>query len=323
VSALSSPHLKVAPSVTGVMARVLVALAPGVIAFFALFGPGVLINLALAITTAVVLEALCLRLRGRDFRALRDLSAVLTGALLALALPPGAPWWIPVLGSGFAVLLGKQLYGGLGYNPFNPAMVGYVVLLISFPVSMTAWPAPGMAWAADATSQATALDHVRTALTQGRTLSEILGDPGFEHGLLRGWAIVSLAYLVGGLFLLQQKTIRWQIPVGMLLGLSLTALVFWSVDSDRYASPLFHLLSGATMLGAFFIATDPVSACTTPRGRLFFGLGIGVLTWLIRTWGSYPDAVAFAVLLMNLCAPTIDRYTPTRVYGTRPRRPLP
>jgi Na+-translocating ferredoxin:NAD+ oxidoreductase subunit D len=300
-----------------------VALAPGVIAFFALFGPGVLINLALAITTAVVLEALCLRLRGRDFRALRDLSAVLTGALLALALPPGAPWWIPVLGSGFAVLLGKQLYGGLGYNPFNPAMVGYVVLLISFPVSMTAWPAPGMAWAADATSQATALDHVRTALTQGRTLSEILGDPGFEHGLLRGWAIVSLAYLVGGLFLLQQKTIRWQIPVGMLLGLSLTALVFWSVDSDRYASPLFHLLSGATMLGAFFIATDPVSACTTPRGRLFFGLGIGVLTWLIRTWGSYPDAVAFAVLLMNLCAPTIDRYTPTRVYGTRPRRPLP
>jgi Na+-translocating ferredoxin:NAD+ oxidoreductase subunit D len=323
VSALSSPHLKVAPSVTGVMARVLVALAPGVIAFFALFGPGVLINLALAITTAVVLEALCLRLRGRDFRALRDLSAVLTGALLALALPPGAPWWIPVLGSGFAVLLGKQLYGGLGYNPFNPAMVGYVVLLISFPVSMTAWPAPGMAWAADATSQATALDHVRTALTQGRTLSEILGDPGFEHGLLRGWAIVSLAYLVGGLFLLQQKTIRWQIPVGMLLGLSLTALVFWSVDSDRYASPLFHLLSGATMLGAFFIATDPVLACTTPRGRLFFGLGIGVLTWLIRTWGSYPDAVAFAVLLMNLCAPTIDRYTPTRVYGTRPRRPLP
>jgi electron transport complex protein RnfD len=323
VSALSSPHLKVAPSVTGVMARVLVALVPGVIAFFALFGPGVLVNLALAIITAVVLEAVCLRLRGRDLTPLRDLSAVLTGALLALALPPGAPWWIPVLGSGFAVLLGKQLYGGLGYNPFNPAMVGYVVLLISFPVAMTAWPAPGMAWAADATSQATALDHVRTALTQNRTLSEILGDPGFEHGLLRGWAIVSLAYLAGGLFLLQQKTIRWQIPVGMLLGLGLTALVFWSVDGDRYASPLFHLLSGATMLGAFFIATDPVSACTTPRGRLFFGLGIGVLTWLIRTWGSYPDAVAFAVLLMNLCAPTIDRYTPTRVYGTRPRRPLP
>lgn len=323
MSVISSPHLRVAPSVSGVMARVLLALIPGVIAFTVLFGGGVLLNLALAIATAVVLEALALRLRGRDLSPLRDLSAVLTGALLALALPPGAPWWIPVLGSGFAILLGKQLYGGLGFNPFNPAMVGYVVLLISFPVSMTAWPAPNMAWVADATSQATALDHVRTALTQGRTLTEILGDPGFEHGLLRGWAIVSLAYLAGGLFLLQQKTIRWQIPVGLLLGLSVTALVFWSVDSDRYASPLFHLLGGATLLGAFFIATDPVSACTTPRGRLYFGLGIGILTWVIRTWGSYPDAVAFAVLLMNLCAPTIDRYTPTRVYGTGPRRTLP
>jgi electron transport complex protein RnfD len=320
---LASPHLRVQPSVTGVMARVLAALIPGVVVFTLLFGPGVLLNLALAITAALAAEALSLKGRGRDLRALRDLSAVLTGALLALTLPPSAPWWLPVLGGLFSVLLGKQVFGGLGYNPFNPAMVGYVVLLISFPLPMSAWPAPQLGWAVDALSQATALDHVRTALTQGRTLSEILGDPGFEHGLLRGWLWVSLAYLAGGIFLLQQRTIRWQIPLGVLAGVGLMALVFWSIDPDRYASPLFHWLCGATMLGAFFIATDPVSACTTPRGRLLFGLGVGVLTYVIRTWGGYPDGFAFAVLLLNLCAPTIDRYTPTRVYGSgrRPEAP--
>lgn len=320
---LASPHLKVQPSVTGVMARVLVALIPGVVVFTVLFGPGVLVNLALSVVAAVAAEAASLKARGRTLLPLKDLSAVLTGALLALTLPPGAPWWLPVLGGLFSVLLGKQVFGGLGYNPFNPAMVGYVVLLISFPLPMSTWPAPQLGWAADAVSQATALDHVRTALTQGRTLSEIHTDPGFEHGLLRGWLWIALAYLAGGIFLLQQRTIRWQIPLGVLAGMGLMALVFWGLDPDRYASPLFHWLSGATMLGAFFIATDPVSACTTPRGRLVFGLGVGVLAYVIRTWGGYPDGFAFAVLLMNLCAPTIDRYTPTRVYGSGPRREAP
>lgn len=323
MSAISSPHLSVRPTVTATMARVLIALVPGVIAFTVLFGHGVIVNLILAIASAAVFEVLALKLRGRTLLPLRDLSAVLTGALLALALPPEAPWWIAVVGSGFAVLLGKHVYGGLGYNPFNPAMVGYVVLLISFPVQMTAWSAPKLAWAADAISQATVLDHVRTALTQSRTLSEIFTDPGFEWGLLRGWTIVAVAYLLGGLFLLQQKTIRWQIPIGVLAGMGLIALVFWGIDSDRYASPIYHWLSGATLLGAFFIATDPVSACTTPKGRLYFGLGIGVLTYVIRTWGGYPDGFAFAVLLMNLCAPTIDRYTPTRVYGTARKEGAP
>ena len=320
---ISSPHLRVQPSVRGVMLRVLGALLPGIAVCTGLFGPGLLLNLLWCISAAVLTEVLVMALRGRSWRVIGDGSAVLTGALLALALPPDAPWWLPVLGGLFAVALGKQVYGGIGFNPFNPAMVGYVVLLISFPVAMTAWPAPHLAWAADAVSQATALDHVRTELTQGRTLGEIQLDPGFAGHHLRGWLWVSLAYLAGGLFLLQQRTIGWQIPLGVLLGMGLMALIFWGVDSDRYASPLFHWTSGAAMLGAFFIATDPVSASTTPRGRLLFGLGVGALTWIIRSWGGYPDGFAFAVLLMNILAPTLDRYTPTRVYGTgrRPERP--
>lgn len=320
---LSSPHLRVQPSVRGVMLRVLGALIPGVVVFSLLFGPSVLINLLWCMAAAIATEAVLLLMRGRNWRAITDGSALLTGALLALALPPDAPWWLPVLGGFFAVSLGKQVYGGIGFNPFNPAMVGYVVLLISFPVVMTAWPSPNLGWATDGVTQATALDHVRTELTQGRTLTEVYQDPGFAGLSQRGWLWLSLAYLAGGLFLLQQRTIRWQIPVGVLLGITLMSVVFWGIDSDRYASPLFHWTTGATMLGAFFIATDPVSASTTPRGRLLFGLGVGALTWIIRTWGGYPDGFAFAVLLMNIMAPTIDRYTPTRVYGTqrRPERP--
>jgi Na+-translocating ferredoxin:NAD+ oxidoreductase subunit D len=316
---LSSPHLRVQPDIRGVMVRVLIGLLPGIAVFTGLFGPGVLHNLLWCIVGAVLTEVTLLALRGRNWKAITDGSAVLTGALLAMALPPDTTWWLPLAGGFFAVALGKQVYGGIGYNPFNPAMVGYVVLLISFPVAMTAWPTPNLDWATDAVTQATALDHVRTELTQGRTLGEVYTDAGFAGSSVRGWLWVALAYLLGGLFLLQQRTISWQIPVGVIVGMSVMAMVFWGYDSDRYASPLFHLSSGAMMLGAFFIATDPVSASTTPRGRLLFGLGVGALTWIIRSWGGYPDGFAFAVLLMNILAPTLDRITPTRVYGTGKR----
>jgi electron transport complex protein RnfD len=253
--------------------------------------------------------------------------------LLALALPPLAPWWIPVIGSLFAIVIAKQLYGGLGYNPFNPAMAGYVVLLISFPRELSLWPATGQllglqdtlllvftgslpdTLTLDAITMATPLDAVKTRLGLSETLTEIRDSDVFGSFAGAGWEWINLWFLLGGLWLLQQKIIKWQIPAGMLGGLFLTALLFYAWNPDVYASPLFHLFSGAAMLGAFFIATDPVSASTTPRGGLYYGLGIGVLTYVIRTWGGYPDGVAFAVLLMNMAAPTIDYYTRPRVFG--------
>lgn len=300
------------------MRDVLLALVPGIAVYALLFGFGVLRNLALAVVACLLFEAVALRLRHRPLKPfLTDGSALVTGVLLALTLPPTAPWWIAVVGSLFAIGLGKQVYGGLGYNPFNPAMVGYVVLLISFPVQMTAWPGMQPLWssAPDAVSAATALDHVRTQLALDRTLTEIGGDGAIGWAAGAGWEWIALAWLAGGIYMLWRGTIRWQIPAGMLAGLTLIALPFWAIDPDRYASPLFHWLAGATMLGAFFIATDPVSAATTPRGRLLYGALIGVLVYIIRTWGGYPDGVAFAVLLLNICAPTIDRYTQPRVYG--------
>ncbi len=334
----SSPYLSVDAQVSQMMRRLIYALLPGILCAYWVLGWGVLGNLALAGVTAGVAEALMLRLRGRPVRAtLADNSALVTGLLLALALPPLTPWWIPVLGSLFAIVLAKQLYGGLGYNPFNPAMVGYVVLLISFPLEMTLWAPPASLEGPslgfietlalmfanilpaglnlDAITMSTPLDTVKTELGQNNTLSEITADPRFGNYGGTGWEWINLWFLVGGLALLQLKIIRWQIPVAMLGSLFLISAIFYMGDSDNYASPLFHLFSGATMLGAFFIATDPVSAATTTKGRLYYGAGIGVLIYVIRTWGGYPDGIAFAVLLMNMAAPTIDYYTQPRVFG--------
>jgi len=329
----SSPHLPVADSVRSMMQRVLLALLPGIICFSWLFGAGVIINLLLAGITALFAEALVLWLRKRPLATLTDYSALLTGVLLGLALPPLAPWWVPVIGSLFAIVIAKQLYGGLGYNPFNPAMAGYVVLLISFPLELTLWSAPATAPgiidtllysftgqlptgdALDALTMATPMDAIKTRLGLSETLSELQGSPLYGSFAGAGWEWINLWFLIGGLWLLQLRVIQWQIPTGVLAGLAATAFVFYAYNPDAYSPPLFQLFSGAAMLGAFFIATDPVSACTTPRGRLYYGLGIGILTYVIRTWGGYPDGIAFAVLLMNMAAPTIDHYTRPRVFG--------
>lgn len=338
----SSPHLPGTSQVARIMRDVILALIPGALCSVWFFGWGVLINMVLAGAACVLAEAAVLAVRGRPIAAtLADNSALLTGLLLALCLPPLAPWWLPVLGSLFAIVIAKHLYGGLGYNPFNPAMIGFVVLLISFPREMTLWNPPAglqglrlsfddsLAWSLagtlppaaadlDALTHATPLDHVKLALGLGRTLTEIRTDPLFGSVAGRGWEWINLAYLLGGLYLIQRRVIGWQIPVGMLGTLCLLALIFHAGDTDTSPSPLFHLLSGATMLGAFFIATDPVSASTTPRGRLLYGAGVGLFVYVIRAWGGYPDGVAFAVLLMNMAAPTIDHYTKPRVFGQTP-----
>lgn len=322
------------------MRIVLIALAPAVLMHLAFFGVGLAIQLALGIATALLAEAIALRLRGQPVRRfLSDGSALITAVLLALCLPPLAPWWLVVSGTAFAILLAKHLYGGLGSNPFNPAMVGYAVLLVSFPQHLTRWLAPDVGglmsvdmtimdtlhaifvgtlpehlrW--DAVTSPTPLDAVRTGLKMGLTLQEAQTVPTFGALGGRGWECVNLAVFGGGVWLLAMKIIRWHIPVALLAGLAIPAVVMHAVDPGSYAGGLFQVTAGASMLGAFFIATDPVSAATSDRGKLVYGFGIGLIAYIIRTWGGYPDGIAFAVLLMNLAVPLIDRYTVPRIYG--------
>lgn len=336
----SSPHNRGTANTSQLMKQVLLALLPGTIASYWFFGWGVVVNLLLACLTAVVTEAAVTALRKKPvFNALGDNSALVTGALLALSIPPLAPWWIPVLGTIFAILIAKHLYGGLGFNPFNPAMVGYVVLLISFPLEMSQWPAavdmatPALnflstillvlfgtlpdAVSIDGLTMATALDYSKTQLRLGQTMAELSASPIVGFLGARHWEWLSLMYLLGGLWLLYKKVINWHIPVAFLFSLALISTVFFMIDSDQFASPLFHLFSGGVMLGAFFIATDPITASTSNVGRLIYASGIGLLIYVIRTWGGYPDGIAFAVLLMNLAAPTIDHFYQPRAFGHR------
>ena len=338
VTGRSAPHIVAAPGVGAVMRQVMYALIPGTLVYGWFFGWGVLTNIALAIGFAVVFEALALRVRKRSIgEGLSDYSAIVSAWLFALALPPMSAWWLIAVGIGFAIVVAKHVYGGLGYNPFNPAMVGYVVLLISFPREMTLWLSPelldgatlslsetlktvfsgvlpgGQQW--DAITRATPLDSVKTELGQGVLLGELVGSPVFGHFAGADWEWISLAWLLGGIWLLYRRVVTWHIPVGLLLSLAVMAALFWVVDSDQYADPLFHLFGGAAVLGAFFIATDPVTAASSDSGRLVYAAGIGALTYVIRVWGGYPDAIAFAVLLANMCAPTIDYYFRPRAFG--------
>lgn len=321
-------------SVTRVMLLVLACLLPGVFAYAWQFGWGILINLVWATLLAVGIEALALKLRGFPVKTtLMDGSAVVTAWLLALSLPPLAPWWLMLVGMIFAIGVAKHLYGGLGQNIFNPAMVGFAVLIISFPVQMTQWSAP-LALASytpdfgeslalifggaplDAIIMATPLDTVRTGLLQQHTLDEIRAtSPVFGQlgGIGGEW--VAAAYLLGGIALWALRIIPWQVPVAFLAAIWLTSGFLHWADAGRYAAPWFMLAMPSTMLVAFFIATDPVSGATTPKGRILFGLGAGFLAVIIRVFGGYPDGVAFAILLMNICAPLLDVWTQPAVFG--------
>jgi electron transport complex protein RnfD len=316
------------------MQLVLLACLPGLSALVFFFGWGVLINVVWLSLWALAFEAAALYLRKKPIgQHLGDYSALLTAVLLALALPPTAPWWLGLCGIAFAIIVAKQCYGGLGHNLFNPAMVGYAVLLVAFPAPMTRWLLPSGAGAAlpsfsdsialffggepylgiDTYIGATLLDsvaqhHGAQTIHEFRASSPLAGDFA-----ALGWEWANTGFLLGGVFLLQRRVIGWHIPVAFLGALSLCAALTWSGGSSAsFGSPVMHLFSGATMLGAFFIATDPVTAATTPRGRLLYGALIGALVFVLRVFSHYPDGVAFAVLLGNLAAPSIDLYTQPR-----------
>jgi electron transport complex protein RnfD len=322
------------------MLQVICALLPGVIAHAWYFGPGIGIQIFLACGFALGFEAALLALRGKPLKPfLGDLSAPVTAILFALCLPPLAPWWIALIGMFFAIVVGKHLFGGLGHNLFNPAMVGYVVVLVSFPQAMTSWlpplelaswqpplsevlstiasghPPGELSW--DVVTGATPLDTIRTSVATGQMVSEARQSPIFGDFGGLGWEWIANWFALGGLWLLWRQIISWQVPVTMIGSVLALGLAAYLADPGSNPAPLQHVFSGALILGAFFIATDPVSGCSSPRGRLIFGAGVGIITLVIRRWGGYPDGVAFAVLLMNMLAPLIDRYTQPRIFGHR------
>lgn len=330
------PYVLGQGSVQRVMLQVLLALLPGIAAYVGLVGASILLQLVIATLAALVGEALMLWLRGKPLRLfLSDGSAIVTAWLIALTFPPLAPWWLIVVGALFAIVVAKQLYGGLGQNPFNPAMIAFAVCIVSFPALMSQWPVlglklslseqieiiAGLSQRVDVMSGATPLDSLKTALKLGEGAVDVptllATQDVFGNFAGRGWEWVSGGYLLGGLWLWQRKVISWHAPLGFIAGISLLAGALWGWNPQQFANPLFHLFSGGAMLGAFFIVTDPVSGCTTSRGKLIFGFCAGVMAYLIRVFGGYPDGVAFAVLLMNLCVPLIDMYTQPPVFGMK------
>lgn len=328
--------------VQAIMKTVLLALAPATLFGLFIFGWSALFLFLITVLSALAFEALSLKLSGKPIReTLLDGSALLTGWLLVMSLPPYAPWWIGVVGSALAIIVGKQVFGGLGQNLFNPAMLARVALLISFPLELTSWvhPTPFMAPSSlgiaealaitfggapipDGVAGATLIGLVKTEFSQGHNLSTALasGNYGWLSSLI-GWTSGSmgetsaLLLLVGGIWLIRKKIITWHIPLSLLATVAVLASVSALLDSERYPGPIFHLSSGGLMLCAFFIATDYVTSPGNPVGQLIFGAGCGLLIFVIRSWGAYPEGVGFAVLIMNSLTPVIDHYVRPRIYG--------
>ena len=315
------PHWHSGATVRAIMLEVAAALLPGLLVALWLRGPALLTHLLLACATAWGIEWCALRLRGQRPQApIGDGSALITAMLLAICLPSSAPWYLTVSGTAFALGVVKHCYGGLGQNIFNPAMAGYVFVLLCFPAELLNHPPPGAApglWAALGTpfglvSNAAPAAFVQAGLHSQGTLAE-LRAPGLEWPE-QGQVWLAAAWFIGGAWLLARRIIRWRIPLAMLGALGLAALLTGMVDDQRFASAWFHWLHGGAILAAFFIATDPVSSASTPRGQLFYGAGIGLLTWYMRNWGDSAGAIAFAVLIMNAFAPLLD---------SLPHRPAP
>lgn len=304
--------IHIAPSTAKIMYSVLLALAPGVAVLTVTEGTRWLGLIAIAVLCALLCEGLLLALRAkpRIVHTLGDGSAVLSACLLVLSLPVMTPSWLVCLGVCFALVFGKQLYGGLGMNPFNPAMVGYCFVLISFPAILGQHSSASFSLASlwhtiDATTAATVLDHSRQLRIEQTPLSQM-------HWQKNETLLLDLAWFLGGLWLAVKRYLSWQITTACLLGTGLSAMVFWLIDAEAYLNPLAQMLTGASVFGAFFIATDPISAATTPTGRWVYGFLIGLLTVCIRNLGNFPDGFAFAVLLANALVPLIDPLTQPR-----------
>ena len=305
-----SPHVHGGLSTNRLMGDVLVALAPAFAVSVWMFGVSALLVTAVAVASCVLFEAAVQKWMLRRSETL--LPAVLTGVLLAFNLPSNIPLWLVVVGSLVAIGIAKMSFGGLGKNLFNPALVGRVFLLVAYPVQMTSFPA------VDASSGATPLAMVKGALRSGQSVSDIMPSLNYldmSIGQMSGslGEVAAIALLLGGVYMLVRKTITWHIPVAVLGSMALMTGVMHAISPATYMDPLFHLLSGGAILGAVYMATDYVTSPMTAWGKIVFGVGIGVITVVIRVWGAYPEGMSFAILLMNACVPLIDK-------GFRPRR---
>jgi len=314
-----SPHVYGDDSIKSLMWGVLIAMIPALAVSLYFFGIGALIVTLTAVVSAVLFEYLIAKYILETTPTLMDGSAAITGLLLAFNVPSNLPIWIIIIGSLVAIGVGKMSFGGLGNNPFNPALVGRVFLLISFPVQMTSWPLPSVSrWEyVDAETGATALGVLKEGLRNNEAISSLNLPTNMEMftGAMGGslGEVSAIAILLGLVFMLVRKIITWHIPVSMLATVAVLTGVLWLVNPEIYIDPTFHLLTGGLLLGAVFMATDMVTSPMTARGQLVFGFGVGFLTVAIRTWGAYPEGVSFAILIMNAFVPLINRYMkPTR-----------
>lgn len=328
-----APHVHGNESTRKIMRDVLIALAPSVLVSIYFYGFPAIRLLLVGVIACMGIEFIIQKYMLRTKVTVNDLSAAVTGVLLALNLPPAAPWWIIVIGSVVAIGVAKMTFGGLGHNIFNPALVGRVFLLVSFPVIMTDWTVPA-SWfrsGADAVTGATPLAIINEGLAQGLTVDQIIQGINPDPEKVSRWQYYgqmffaraggsageasALALILGFVYLLVRKVIRPYIPVTIILTIAVMTGIFWLADPQQYTDPLFNILTGGVLLGSIFMATDYVTSPMTPKGMVIYGIGIGVITVLIRFFGSYPEGVSFAILIMNATVPLINKYVKPARFG--------
>ena len=305
-----TPHVRSKESIQSIMRDVIIALVPATAAGIYYFGISALILIIAAIASSVIFEALCQKIMKKPV-TVSDLSAVVTGLLLAMNLPAAAPIWVAIVGSAFAIIFGKQLFGGLGQNFINPALAGRAFLLASYPTEMTTWSVPNGLEVADAATYATPLAQLKAGHLDASLGELMLGQCGGTIG-----ETCAIALIIGGVYLLYKHVISWKIPV---IYIATVAILFGVIGRHGMRMPLQEIMAGGVMLGGIFMATDYASSPVTPKGQIIFAVGAGLITYLIRTFGGYPEGVSYSILIMNCCVPLIERFTEPTIFGALPK----
>ncbi len=321
----ASPHVHSDRTSKKLMYDVVIALIPAFLVSIYVFGIGALIVTSVAVISCLLFEYVIQKYLLKTEVTIADGSALITGLLLAFNLPSNLPIWMIISGSLVAIGIAKLSFGGLGFNIFNPALVGRVFLLVAFPVQMTSWPSAVVnnTTLVDAVTGATSLGMIKEGLMFGETMTQISSKIPSTMDMLFGFTggsigeISALALLLGGLFLIFRKVISWHIPITVLATMAAMTGIFWLINPEHYANPLIHILSGGALIGAFFMATDLVTSPMTKKGMVVFAIGIGIITVVIRLWGAYPEGISFAILIMNAFVPLINKYFKPRRFGAK------